>query len=127
MTKSSTMAAALALTLFLPITAGAATVSTAALEVQFLDRAACTLVNVGQRPVRVRSLELIGFLGETFASLEGIELAPRRTLQVFVRGREHGVANDPMFCQAGVDGSARQVRLTICTGAEFGRCEAVTD
>lgn len=117
----------LALTLATASPAGAATVSTAGLQVEFFDRAACTLVNVGRQPVKVRALELIGSLGDTFASIEDIELAPRRSLQVFVRGREHGSGNDPMFCQAEVGGSAKQVRLTICTGTDIGPCNTLTD
>jgi hypothetical protein len=117
----------LALILAGPSAACAATVSTAGIPVEFVDAAKCTLVNVGRQPVQVRSLELIGFFGDAFASFRGVELAPRRTLQVFARGREHGVGNDPMFCQAEVGGSARQVRLSICTGPDLGPCRAVTD
>lgn len=119
-----TLALALSLT---PVRAThAATVSTAAVIVEFLDGAACTLVNVGRAPVLVRSLEMIGFFGDTFAAKKNITLAPRRTLQVFVRGGEHGSGNDPMFCQADVGGLARATRLTICTGSKR-LCETITD
>lgn len=107
--------------------AGAATVSTAAVPVEFFDQVSCTLVNVGRQPLVVRNFELIGFFGDVFASRAGIELAPRRTLRIFARGREHGSGNDPMFCQAEVSGSARQARLTICTGPDLGRCEIVSE
>lgn len=127
MAKSIVMATGLTLALAAPSVPLAATVSTAAIPVEFVDKAACTLVNVGRQPVLVRSLELIGVFGDVFAAKEGITVAPRRTLQVFARGREHGFGNDPMFCQADVGGNAKQVRLTICTGPDLGRCDTVMD
>ena len=108
-------------------TAHAATVSTAAVTVQFNDRAECVIVNPGPRPVLVRSLELIGFFGDVFADGANVELGPRRTLRVFARGKQHGAGSDPMFCQADVAGPARSVRLTICTGPEFESCTAVLE
>jgi hypothetical protein len=107
--------------------ADAAALSTAAVTVEFNDRAECVIVNTSQRPIVVRSLELIGFLGDVFADATNVELAPRRTLKIFARSREHGSGNDPMFCQAQIGGPARSARLTICTGPEFERCTTVLD
>jgi hypothetical protein len=107
--------------------ARAAVVSTAALPVEFQDKAACILVNVGRKPVRVRSIEIIGVFGDTFAAAGEFDLAPRRTRSIFVAGRQHGFGNDPMFCQAEVAGGAKQVRLTVCAGEDGGRCGTLTD
>jgi len=127
MRRASMMALGLALAVTATTPARAAVVSTAALTVEFNDKAACILVNVGRKPVRVRSLELIGFFGDTFAEAGEFDLAPRRTRSVFVAGREHGFGNDPMFCQVEIAGSPKQVRLTVCTGEDGGRCGTLTD
>jgi len=116
--------------LLLAILAGtshATTLSTAAVAVEFFDRAECVILNAGQRPIQVRSLELIGNFGDVFANTKNVELAPRRTLRIFGRSGEHGSGNDPMFCQADIGGPARHARLTICAGPSGGRCAVVLE
>ncbi|MEW6270506.1 MAG: hypothetical protein AB1689_14540 [Thermodesulfobacteriota bacterium] len=126
MAKASVTALALAVILAAG-TARAAVVSTAGLLVEFQNKAGCILVNVGSKPVRVDSIEMIGVFGQVFASAPGFDLGPRRSRVIFVPGREHGSGNDPMFCQAKVAGTAKHVRLTICTDDQIGPCRTVTD
>jgi hypothetical protein len=118
--------AALLLALLAPAAHGA-TLSTAAMKVEVNDRAQCVIVNVGKKTILIKSLELIGFRGQAFAEIENTELDPRRTLSISVGPNQHGVGDDPMFCQAEIGGPAKSARLTICTSPSFGPCSMVLE